>query len=76
MNSLKVKDNTFWVLMGEEMTLFNNKAEAISILTSLDNPSESKLMTVTCDESDNWTIEQVSWKEIATDLMRSMKGGI
>ena len=75
MSNFKVKDNTFWVLIGDEMTLFIDRSNAIKTLTSLKNPSEAQLIAFTREESDRWTIEQVSWKDIATDLIRAMKNG-
>ena len=77
MSNLKIEGNKFWVLVDggkqESMAVFSDKTEAIKTLTAQGNTDESNIMTVTRVSAEEWSVEQVSWKEIASELMKAIK---
>ena len=77
MSKLEIKGTTFWALVKEDkkpvITLFRDKTEAITVLTGQGNTEESNIISITRASAEEWKIEQISWKEIATELMKAIK---
>lgn len=77
MSKLEIKGTTFWALVDGDkkasITLFSDKTEAIGVLTAQGNTAESNIMSITRVSEEEWKVEQISWKEIATELMKAIK---
>lgn len=77
MSKLEIKGTTFWALVSggkkASITIFSDKTEAIGILTAEGNTDESNIMSITRVSAEEWKVEQISWKEIATELMKAIK---
>ena len=77
MAKLEIKGTTFWALVNGDkktsITLFSDRTEAIGVLTAQGNTDESNIMSITRVSAEEWKVEQISWKEIATELMKAIK---
>lgn len=75
MEFLETKGNTFWALIengSDSFLLFTEKENAISKLTEFDDPNSAQLIGLS-RKGKEWIIEQVSWQEIASALIRKVK---
>ena len=77
LSKLEIKGTTFWVLVNVDkkasITIFSDKTEAITVLTGQGNTEESNIISITRVSAEEWKVEQISWKEIATELMKAIK---
>ena len=75
MEFMETKGNTFWALIQEDndsFLLFSDKEDAITKLTDFDDPNAAQIIGLTRQEKE-WVIEQVSWQEIASTLIKKVK---
>jgi len=75
MDHIETKGNTFWVLIEsnkENMIIFNQKDTAIEKLSEADDPNSVQIISLT-KQGKEWAIEQVSWQEIASALIRKAR---
>jgi len=75
MEHLQTKGSTFWALIEEgadSFLLFNDKENAISKLTEMGDPNSAQIIGLT-RQNKEWAIEQVSWQEIASALIKKVK---
>jgi len=72
---IKTNGSVFWALTKEnddEFLLFQNKNDAINKLTEYDEPDTCQIISIK-RESNEWIIEQVSWQEIASALIKKVR---
>lgn len=65
---------TFWVLVpvdgDSNLHIFTDRGSAISTLKDIGGPDTHEVMKLTCESAEKWEIGQLSWKEIAMELMK------
>jgi hypothetical protein len=75
MDYLETIGNTFWAIVEEgkeNLLLFKNKEDSINKLSEVGDPITVQIISIT-KQGNEWSIEQVSWQEIASVLIRKTK---
>ena len=77
MTRLDITGNAFWALVQDggknPISLFSDKTEAIDELSALKDPNKADIMCIIRKSAQEWTVEQVTWKEIAAELIKASR---
>lgn len=71
-NGFELEEDTFFLTdTGEEKWVYQNRSDAVAMMKdAIKDGNESKVFVVST-EGEQWSINQISWQDIAMELIKT-----